>query len=149
MENRSFTALVEYRQPSYEELKKQFDCVYDRFENREFKTIDACKDIGRETREIIFELVQVADRRFVGDAMARLLNQGLRPALYEEMLAFAAKFPDEQKKYPIYALGSRCDRAGDSHPPFLDWDEEDGRLLLFGWSSLRPAESIHFLAVRS
>lgn len=32
--------------------------------------------------------------------------QGLRPATIAELLSFGAKYPDEQRKYPIVALGS-------------------------------------------
>jgi len=39
-------------------------------------------------------------------ALEELDNADLRPATIEELLAFGAKYPDEQRKYPIVALGS-------------------------------------------
>jgi len=33
-------------------------------------------------------------------------QRGLRPATLAELLAFGEKYPDEQRKYPIVALGS-------------------------------------------
>lgn len=43
-----------------------------------------------------------------GEVLAEMKNRGLRPATLPELLAFGAQFPDEQRKYPIVALGSGC-----------------------------------------
>ena len=40
---------------------------------------------------------------------------GLRPALYEELLAFASKYPNEQRKHTIAALGSVARVGSDLH----------------------------------
>ncbi|KKR48343.1 MAG: hypothetical protein UT86_C0007G0022, partial [Candidatus Magasanikbacteria bacterium GW2011_GWC2_40_17] len=40
------------------------------------------------------------------EVLAEMDRHGLRPALYEELLAFGAKYPDEQRQFPIIALGS-------------------------------------------
>jgi len=39
-------------------------------------------------------------------ALKALDKKGLRPATIAELLAFGAKYPEEQRKYPIVALGS-------------------------------------------
>jgi hypothetical protein len=39
-------------------------------------------------------------------ALKELDNEGLRPATIEELLAFGAKYPDEQRKCPVIALVS-------------------------------------------
>ena len=40
------------------------------------------------------------------EALAALDARGLRPVTIEELLAFGATFPEEQRKFPIVALGS-------------------------------------------
>ena len=40
------------------------------------------------------------------DTIAELKQKGLRPATLPELLAFGATYPEEQRKYPIVALGS-------------------------------------------
>lgn len=142
-----FRAEVIYNQPSYADLKKDFNYVYEGYENAEFKPIDVCKEVSTETREIEFELVHL-DKRLDTDAiLAELDRQGLRPALYEELLALAKQYPDERRNYPIAAFGSVCrDDADYLYLPYLD----GGRNLLMGcfggpdpWTA-----SCRFLAVR-
>jgi len=60
-----------------------------------------------------FTLVQLIDTvatdtdTVVADTVLKRLNDlGLRAATLPELLAFGAKYPDEQRKYPIAALGS-------------------------------------------
>lgn len=51
-----------------------------------------------------------------GDAILRLLWMGLKPATLPELLAYGAKFPDEQRKHAVIALGTIF---ADSLVPYL------------------------------
>ena len=58
--------------------------------------------------EAKIEIVLVEFNRHVSykSALAELNKQGLRPADLKELLAFGAKYPEEQYGLPILALGS-------------------------------------------
>jgi hypothetical protein len=53
------------------------------------------------------------------DALVQLATRGLRPATIDHLLTFGATFPDEQRKYPIVALGSVSRIHDHSCIPFL------------------------------
>lgn len=61
-------------------------------------------------------------------------KDGFRPAMLRELLAFAAKNPDEQRKYPIVGLGSVLRRDVDRDVPYLRrlGDERDLDLSWWG-----------------
>jgi hypothetical protein len=144
-----FRALVEYVQPSYADLKKAFDWVYDGYKNAEFKAIDVCKDVSTENREIEFELVHLDKEMHTDAILAELDRLGFRPALYEELLGFAKQYPDEQRKYPIVALGS-VDRSDDRLcSPYVREDDR-GRVLHMLWIDVPDPwfRRCRFLAVR-
>lgn len=103
-----FTARVDYRQPSYEMLKQAFDMVFDGYKKAKFRAIDLCKDVPLESSEIKFQLIGLNKRISLNEALVRVVELDLRPALYEEMLGFAKKYPEEQKEHTIIALGSFC-----------------------------------------
>jgi hypothetical protein len=142
-----YSALVEYRQPSYDELKKAFDWVYDGYKNAEFKQIDVCKDVSTETREIEFELVHLNKDASTDTVLAELDKRELRPALYEELLAFAAKYPEFQKQFPIGALGSVCRYDDYLCSPCVSWYDEK-RYLSFHWIAHGWLAFFRFLAMR-
>lgn len=52
------------------------------------------------------ELVHFGKDMSTEDVLVELDKRNLRPATLPELLAFGAKYPDEQRKYPIIALGS-------------------------------------------
>jgi hypothetical protein len=81
------------------------------------------------------------------EVLAEMDRKGLRPALYEELLGFAEKYPDEQRKYPIVALGSEADVGGDRGVACL-WRDGDGRHLDLGWIADVWDGHDRFLAVR-
>lgn len=56
--------------------------------------------------EIGIQLVHFNKVMSSKDILKELDEMGLRPAELSELLAFGAKYPDEQRKYPIVALGS-------------------------------------------
>jgi hypothetical protein len=71
-------------------------------------------------------------------ALKELDEQGLRPATIEELLAFGVKYPNEQRKYPIVALGSvGLNSHGHRVVAFLSEDDSKRRLFLYyggsGW----------------
>jgi hypothetical protein len=70
----------------------------------------------------------------------------------EHLLAFGAKYPDEQRKYPIIALGSFCSVYGNRVVPELWRDGRQGytdrrNLNLSHWYC-EWHESCRFLVVR-
>ena len=81
------------------------------------------------------------------DALAELDTMGFRPANLEELLAFGAKYSEEQRKYPIVALGSVWRRLGDRYVPIL-WDDSNGRRLRLRWFAGAWYSGYRFLAVR-
>lgn len=127
-----FVATVEYRQPSYADLKKAFDWVDEDYENAEFKVIDVCKGVSTENREIEFELVHLDKEMHTDAILAELDRLGLRPALCEELLGFAKEYPEEQRKFPIFALGSVCQDGDDHFSPYVG-EDGDARYLSLSW----------------
>lgn len=104
--DRVFRATVSYIHPSYADLKSAFDRVSTEYEYVEFQTIDLCKTIRRETCELNFVYMRMNREANTYDVFAKMNKHGLRPAIYEELIGFAKQYPDEQKKFPIVALGS-------------------------------------------
>lgn len=142
-----FRAFVQYVQPAYAILKQAFDWVYDGYKNAEFTAIEACKNVLREACEIEFELVHFGKDMSTDVILAELDKRGLRPALYEELLAFAAKYPELQKQFPIVALGSVCRNDGDLFSPYVSWGGDE-RSLNFAWFDYGWGGVCRFLAVR-
>lgn len=103
-----YSAYVEYKQPRYLPEEEVFDEVDFYYNSKKFKPIDICKGISTEPREIEFELVHLNKDMSTEAVLSELDRQRLRPALYEELLGFAKRYPEEQRKYPIVALGSFC-----------------------------------------
>ena len=69
------------------------------------------------------------------------------PAKIEHLLAFGAKFPEEQRKYPIVALGSVVLPDGPRHVPYL-YKDDSRRHLHLTWWALDWPDDARFLAVR-
>lgn len=69
------------------------------------------------------------DRDITSNEIIRELDsQGLRPVELPELLAFGAKFPEIQRKFPVVALGSVWQRpSGSCHCAFLDVGSADKR----------------------
>lgn len=105
----TFVAPDLYVQPSYEELTRRFQGVAPDYRSYRFYPIERCKDVSRENREVTFELVHLDRGATKDEVLAEMDRRGLRPALYEELLRFAEKYPYEQMKYLIVALGSETE----------------------------------------
>src|SRR5688572_26176695 len=74
--------LVEYRQPSFIELWKSFEVVWESYRDVKFKRIERCKDVSIETRELDFKLVEMEKGAPTRTILAETVRLGLRPALY-------------------------------------------------------------------
>lgn len=69
------------------------------------------------------------------------------PAKTEHLLAYGEAFPEEQRKFPIVALGSVGEVRGDRHVPCLDKGGSE-RGLNLGWWGGGWNDDCRFLAVR-
>jgi hypothetical protein len=80
--------------------------------------------------------------------LAEFKERGYRPATLPELLAFEENYPEEQRKYPIIALGSFWQYwDGRRCVPYLGrWF--GGRGLILGWLEDNRSEGCRFLAVR-
>lgn len=100
--------LVNNIESSKEELDQQFDRV---LANDTFTLIPELE--GHVPSTVMYEVQCMylipgeggIDER-IEDILARMARNGLRPATYEELLAFAAAFPEEQLTWSIDAAGS-------------------------------------------
>lgn len=82
------------------------------------------------------------------NVLAYLDENGMRPAVVEELLAFGATYPEIQREFPIICLGSSwVDSLGDRSVPCLDRYGSDRRLGL-DWFDDGWGGCWRFLAVR-
>lgn len=81
------------------------------------------------------------------EAIAELKKLGMRPATLPELLAFDEKYLEEQRKYPILALGSVWRDWDGRNAPCL-WDGSDGRRLRLYWIEVVWGGDCRFLVVR-
>ncbi len=129
-----FRVLVEYVQPSFNELQDIFgrdvDSDYDiQLRENMFEAIEDCRNVSRESRELDF-VFHVSDSRCEDTILREMANEGLRPALYEEFIscfkAHSAEFSDG-----VIALGSRKRVNHWEGLATVYWD-------CFGWSLTLP-----------
>lgn len=145
----TFTALVKYVIPKFEELQKLFDWVHPEFASVKFEPIDICRDIPTDTREVEFVYVRLDCDASDAEVLAEHERQAVRPAIFPELLAFAAKYPDEQRKFPIVARGSVAVLGGDRRVACLRSDgRERGLGLRWLGAGVGWGRSYRFLAVR-
>ena len=143
-----FTAPIVYVQPTFEELERRFPVyVNPDYKGKRFDPIERCKAVSKENREVAFEYVRLDRDASTDEVLAGMDRKGLRPALYEELLGFAEKYPDEQRKYPIVALGSGSSVRGYCFVAYL-WDGDFGRCLILRWVGFGWCAGSRFLAVR-
>ena len=146
--NSPFSAPIVYVQPAFEELRCRFPAyVNPDYKGKRFDPIEHCKGVSTENREVAFEYVHMDRDASTDEVLAEMDRKGLRPALYEELLGFAEKYPDEQRKYPIVALGSGAGVGGYRRVAYL-WYDDDGRHLYLGWIGHDWHDYDRFLAVR-
>ena len=101
---------------------------------------------GQANLELV--LVRYEHRMKSEDVIQELDKEGLRAAELPELLAFAAKYPDMQRKFSIAGLGSVWkDRKGYRNVPCL-YEASEGRYLDLhwwddGWYSYTRFAAIH------
>ena len=146
--NSLFSAPIAYVQPEFEELKRRFRAyVNPDYKGKRFDPIERCKAVSKENREVAFEYVHMDRDASTDEVLAEMDRKGLRPALYEELLGFAEKYPDEQLKFPIVALGSGTFVVGGRRVACL-WRGDFGRYLDLFWFAGGWHDDYRFLAVR-
>ncbi|MDP3729825.1 MAG: hypothetical protein Q8R26_03740 [bacterium] len=76
----------------------------------DWKNRDIISDSFRTGRKgeanLSLELVHLNQEITSEEVLKELDKRGLRPAELHELLSFGIKYPEEQRKYPIVALGS-------------------------------------------
>lgn len=94
------------------------------------------------------ELIHL-DKQMSSEAvLAELKHRGYRPATLSELLAFGSTYKNEQRKYPIVALGSVWRYwSGDRRVPCL-WGDAGRRGLGLDWFGLDWSGHCRCLAVR-
>lgn len=133
----------------FEELKRQFDWVNDDFAKAKFEPIDGCPGTSIEMREVEFVYVHLDRDASDADVLAEHERQGVRPATLPELLAFAAKYPDEQRKFPIVARGSVSVLSGYRGVAYLNSDDRERNLNLNWIDDNDWNRNYRFLAVRN
>lgn len=89
------------------------------------------------------------DRTVSSDEAERLIVAGgYQPAKIEHLLAFGAAYPEEQRKYPIIALGSVANVRGARLVSCL-YRDGSGRDLYLGWRDVEWFGRCRFLGVRN
>lgn len=85
------------------------------------------------------------------DALRWIKADGWKPAKIEHLLAYGYKYPEEQRKYPIVALGSSTTLAGYRVVPYLHRDGGTReRCVMLHPQELKDYEAnSRFLAVRT
>ena len=83
--------------------------VYVNFEykGKLFDLIECCKVVSMESCDVVFEYFHKGCNVLIGEVLSVMDSKGLRFAFYEEFIGFELKYPDEQWKYFIVALGLR------------------------------------------
>lgn len=142
-----FKAMVEYAQPTYEDLKTAFDWVDSDYRAAKFEAIDRCKGVARVAGELTLHYVHLGRDASTDEILAEMDRLGFRPALYEELLAFGRQYPDEQRKYPVVALGSTWVISSGRRGVAVLFGGGSGRYLSLGWYGVGWGGGCRFLAV--
>jgi hypothetical protein len=122
----AFTVVVDYTKSLADMIKAG---GYD-WKNSDI-TADHFPVVGSGQAEVGLELVHYGKNMSTEDVLADLDKRSLRPATLAELLAFGAKYPDEQRKYPIIALGSVwADWGGDRYVAYLRESDRELKLNL-------------------
>ncbi len=103
---------------------------------------------GESQVELSGELVHLNRYLSSEEVIKEIERRAMRPAKIEELLGFGAKYPEEQRKYPIIALGSVAEVGGFRYVPFLGRHNSERYLRLTWWGSVW-SDFYRFLAVRN
>jgi hypothetical protein len=98
-------------------------------------------------REVEFGLFHFNKTTKSDDNVAQMKKEGFRPATMKELLVFGEKNPEEQRKYPIIALGSVAKLGGIRRVGYLygNGSARDVRLLCY---ACEWRDDCRFLGVR-
>jgi hypothetical protein len=103
---------------------------------------------GSGQQDVVIELVHYGRNMSTDDVLKDLESKGMRPAILLELLAFGVTYPEKQREFPIFALGSVWqDSSGfRSVPCLIGGGSERG--LFLGWSDGGWSGGCRFAAVR-
>ena len=143
-QNNIFTATIDHSKSLNEMIVVG---KYDWVNNRDI-TAEHFLVSGKRKYKIVFELLHFNKSVSSDEVIAEAKQRGLRLAKIEELLAFGEKYPEEQRKFPIVALGSVW-KGWDVVlcVPFL-WIAGDERILNLDSFGYHWPKYYHFLAVR-
>jgi hypothetical protein len=101
------------------------------------------------TTQVLVEPVDFGLSRIISncDAQTALKQRGINPATIEHLLTFGATYPDEQRKYPIVALGSVARVHNYPCVPFLATDGSSRFAGILTWED-EWSSAMRFLAIR-
>lgn len=103
---------------------------------------------GEGKIELVPEIIHYDKRMKSDDIIRDLDKRGLRPGTVAELCSYGEKYPDEQRKFPIVALGSVWRvRNGYRYVAFLDCNGSERELHLSVWGEDWD-EGFRFLAFR-
>ncbi|MEO5927784.1 MAG: hypothetical protein ABIP96_03900 [Patescibacteria group bacterium] len=149
----SFIANVVYTQPSFEELQLRFRAHYvDKgYKSVRFSPNQHSMDLSEVGRDIEFEYVYLNSETYSSteaeNVLVEMERRGLRPARYEELLAFGEAHPGEPLKFAIVALGSEVEALSVRHVACL-WSAGGTRMLMLNKFNSFWCGFCRFLAVR-
>ncbi len=137
-----FSATVDYDQPLEEMITAgNFNHVDHQLNPDDFSS----QQKGRA--KLNFYVIASKPGASTDEIIDKLDTRGLRPATLPELLAFGSKYPDEQRKYFIYALGSIIHRsAGDRSVAYIG-DMGGARVLNLMFEMYNWFGDFRFLAV--
>lgn len=141
-----YETLVHYAQPSYSELQNMYNWVCPSFKDARLEPIKHCENASRETRVIKFKLMSLEREDKTKSILKKMEKQKLRPAMYEELLAFIIAYPEICDSQTIVALGSAAHHHGGLASPYC-YRDNIGRRLSMDWHECVWDESCRFLVV--
>ncbi|MDD5437819.1 MAG: hypothetical protein PHC70_01600 [Patescibacteria group bacterium] len=129
-----FSVPVEYMKPNRKELKSRYDVIESDYDVDKYKPIHGLERVGGRNRVRNFGLYRCF-RTFAHYPILEIIyDKGLRPGLYEELLSFDYKFPEEKRRLPIGAQGSVVDCVyGVPCSPTVFFSTEGERVLSGEW----------------
>lgn len=103
---------------------------------------------NKGTEEVRLELIHLNRVISSKKALSEFDRMGFRAGTLPELLAFGAKYPDEQRKYPVVGLGSVSRRLDGGRGVAGLGRDGSGRSLGLGWFGGSWGPGCRFLAVR-
>lgn len=104
---------------------------------------------GKGKWEVEYEIIYLNRAISFGDSCTEIKIRKLEPAKIEDLLAFGAKYPDIQREFTLFALGSVILNAGNCLVACLDGSDTERNVSLFFWDDHRNDANYRFLAVRN